>query len=168
MTVARFFGHLWPLYCKNNAEIELLEFWHVPPHASPFYAAVVWDAGKWVILADENEEPRTLFRRLFHELGHVRNGSAARGASAIEREVLKRAATGCMVTDRKNQVVRGAKASKATVVRQRQEAGADSFAAQEVARWWPVLEGLGEGATDQAMKWAIDVNKAIRPIQNRR
>ena len=155
ITVARFFGHLWPHYCKDALEIELLKFWHIPPHASPFYAAIVWDRDRWAILCDENDEPRTLFRRLFHELGHVRNGSAARGAGAIGREVLKQAATGCMVTDRKNQVVRGVKASKATVVRQRQEAGADSFAAQEAAHWWPVLVGLGEGASDEAMERAI-------------
>jgi hypothetical protein len=154
ITVARFFGHLWPSYCKDGLEIELLKFWHIPPHASPFWAAVVWDRDKWAILADENEEPRRLFGQLFHEAAHVINGDVTK--QGYGRELLKRAATGCLVwEDEAREVKAETKASKGTAPARRRERLADSWADIEARRWWAVLEGLGDSPTDEAMSRAI-------------
>ena len=155
LTVARFFGHLWPLYCKDSLEIELLPFWHGDRHATPFLAAVVWDRDKWAILADENTGPRQLLEQLFHELAHVRRGDVGKNGK-ISREVLKKAATGCLVWEGETREVKtSVRASKATAPARQRERIADDWAELEARFWWLILKGLGDNPTDETMRNAI-------------
>jgi len=120
--VARVFGHIWPHFCGDQVDIDLVPFWYGDKHASPFAAAVVWDSDRWYIVADVKEEPRRLLEILFHELKHILSGDVSK--SGYGREVLRAAATGCLTSvPVASTVKRSVRETKTTAVARYREVG---------------------------------------------
>ena len=160
--VAHFFGALWPGYCQEDVDIELMP----GVRLRVFEAVTCWDRDNdcFYVLADVTNEPKSLLYKLFHELRHVVAGDVKKNGGGVSpRGMVRRLMMGHGQTDDHKTMGRVMDRSK-SVEGASKEDGADNWSWGRVQSWWPVLEGAGTLAEAIGIaRWTIAQNGGKLP-----